>query len=212
MLGNDRPEVAVENTGLAHVDGFEEGVVRRLDEVLGRLRHAVAHCERLVQVGVKAIEDSGDVCARADGSMRAMVGGRRRVAAAEAWRRGRGDGGVAAGGRVRGRGTDVDDIAVLKLAEVGDAVADDFVHGGADRLGEVEIMEGRRVRAVLDGELVHHAIDLICRHAGPDDTRRRVQNLAAELVHLRTTPHAPPTRAFGPVRRSGRPVKTCAGV
>jgi hypothetical protein len=40
---------------------------------------------------------------------------------------------------------DVEDVAVLEGALVGDAVADDFVGGGADGFGEVAVVEWRRV-------------------------------------------------------------------
>jgi hypothetical protein len=40
---------------------------------------------------------------------------------------------------------DVEDVAVLEGALVGDAVADDFVDGCADRFGEVAVVQRGRV-------------------------------------------------------------------
>lgn len=40
---------------------------------------------------------------------------------------------------------DVEDVAVLEDALIGNAVADDLVRRGADRLGEFAVVEGRRV-------------------------------------------------------------------
>lgn len=41
---------------------------------------------------------------------------------------------------------DVDDIAILEGAAVGDTVANNFVYGGADGFGEVVVVEGGWVR------------------------------------------------------------------
>ena len=40
----------------------------------------------------------------------------------------------------------VDDVAVLEGPLVGDAVTDDFVDGGTNGFGEVDVVEGRGVR------------------------------------------------------------------
>jgi len=40
---------------------------------------------------------------------------------------------------------DVEDVAVLEGAAVGDAVADDFIGGGADGFGKAAVVEGARV-------------------------------------------------------------------
>ena len=44
---------------------------------------------------------------------------------------------------------EVENITVFELALVGDTVADDFVDGGADRLWEADIVEGRGVGLAL---------------------------------------------------------------
>mmetsp|Transcript_13677 Transcript_13677/g.35380 ORF Transcript_13677/g.35380 Transcript_13677/m.35380 type:complete len:289 (+) Transcript_13677:3-869(+) len=77
----------------------------------------------------------------------------------------------------------VDDVPVLQLALVGDAVADDFVHGGAHGLWEVVVVERRRVGIALDGRLVHDAIDLVGGDAGADGGVRGVQDLARQAAH-----------------------------
>ena len=79
---------------------------------------------------------------------------------------------------------DVDDVALLEGPQVGDAVADDLVHGRADGAGEVVVVERRRVASVLDGRLVGHAVDLRRRHAQADGAARGVEHLAADLADL----------------------------
>ena len=49
---------------------------------------------------------------------------------------------------------EVDDVAGCQLAAVGDAVADDLVDAGAERLGEAAVAEGRRIGTVVAEELV----------------------------------------------------------
>jgi hypothetical protein len=66
---------------------------------------------------------------------------------------------------------DVDDVAVVQLGRVGDAVADDLVDRGAQRLGEAFVAEGRRVGAVVDEELVPDPVQLVGRHARRDVRR-----------------------------------------
>ena len=56
---------------------------------------------------------------------------------------------------------DVDDVAVAQHGGVGDAVADDLVDRGAQRLGEAAVAERRRVGAVVDEELVPDAVQLV---------------------------------------------------
>ena len=43
----------------------------------------------------------------------------------------------------------------LKHPQVGNSVANDLVHGGADGLGEVVVVEGRGVGFSQDSRLVH---------------------------------------------------------
>lgn len=62
----------------------------------------------------------------------------------------------------------VDDVAVLELPPVRDAVADDLVHARAHRLWKVVVMQRRRIRSVLDTRLVHNLIDMVGRDADVD--------------------------------------------
>jgi hypothetical protein len=63
---------------------------------------------------------------------------------------------------------DVDDVAILERAVVGDAVTDDFVDAGAYRLREVAITQRRGIGAVVKHELVGDPIELIGGDAGCD--------------------------------------------
>lgn len=54
-----------------------------------------------------------------------------------------------------------------------------LVDARADALGEVVVVERRRVRARLDERLVHDAVDLVGRHARLRGAVRRVERLAA---------------------------------
>ena len=60
---------------------------------------------------------------------------------------------------------DVNDIAVLKDARVGDTVADDLVYGSAAGLREPMVVEGARIRATLDRLVGYERIDCVGRHA-----------------------------------------------
>jgi len=67
---------------------------------------------------------------------------------------------------------DVDDVAVEQLTGVGDAVADDFVDGGAHGLAETPVVERTRVGASPDRFVVHDFVDLVGRDAGFDELAR----------------------------------------
>ena len=76
-----------------------------------------------------------------------------------------------------GRDVHVDNVAVLELTQVGDPVADHLIYRGTERLWEVVIVERRRIRPRLDGDVVHESVDFISGHPGPDDPVRRVETL-----------------------------------
>src|SRR5690606_10056676 len=65
-----------------------------------------------------------------------------------------------------GGDVDVDDVAVLEDGVVGDAVADDFVDGRAQRLGEALVAERAGVGAVVAQELVADPVEFVCGDAG----------------------------------------------
>ncbi len=77
---------------------------------------------------------------------------------------------------------DLDDVAVVERAGVRDAVADDLVDAGAQRLREALVAERGRVGAVLDQELVADPVELVGGDAGRDvraDSRARRAAIAA---------------------------------
>ena len=76
-----------------------------------------------------------------------------------------------------GGDVDVDDVAVLQRAVVGDAVADHLVDRGADRLGVAVVVEGRGVGAPVDVRLMGDAVELVGRDA-------RGHGRAGERQHL----------------------------
>src|SRR3546814_16324126 len=60
---------------------------------------------------------------------------------------------------------DVDDVAVFETLVVAwNAVADDVVHRGADRLGEAAIVQWRRNRAARLDEVVAELVQVFRRH------------------------------------------------
>lgn len=63
---------------------------------------------------------------------------------------------------------DVHDIALEELAAVGDAVADDLVDRGAERLGEPPVVERTRVGATGDAGVVADPVEFVGRDAGSD--------------------------------------------
>ncbi len=62
------------------------------------------------------------------------------------------------------RDVDVHNVAIVENRVVGDAVTDDFVHRGADRLGVAAVAECRGVGAVGDEELVADGVEFIRGH------------------------------------------------
>ena len=61
---------------------------------------------------------------------------------------------------------DIDDVSTEERPVVRDAVADHVVHGGADRLGEVSVVEGGGIGASLEGHPGDQLVDLIRGDAG----------------------------------------------
>src|SRR5690606_20973237 len=62
----------------------------------------------------------------------------------------------------------------------GNAVADDVVDRGADRLRKAAVIERRRDRAVIDDEVVAEPVELAGRDAGPDVGRDEVERLRGQ--------------------------------
>ena len=96
---------------------------------------------------------------------------------------------------------------------VGDAVADDLVHRGAQRLGEAVVVERARVAAPVDAGLVADGVELVGGDAGPDGGAGEGQHLgrrpagdAHALDHVRATAPGPRARRTGlPGVGVGRP-------
>ena len=63
---------------------------------------------------------------------------------------------------------DIDDVAVSDHRVVRDAVADDLVQRGAQRLGEAAVAEGAGVGAMVDQELMADPVQLVGGDAGRD--------------------------------------------
>ena len=84
-------------------------------------------------------------------------------------------------------------------AAVGDAVADDLVDAGAQRLGEAAVAERRGVGAVVAEELVADPVELVGGHARHDVA-------ADELAGLRGEPagDAHPLDRVGVLDLAGR--------
>ena len=80
----------------------------------------------------------------------------------------------------KGRDVDLDDVTVHERTGIGDAVADDLIDRGAARLGKSAIAKRRRIRAMLDQELMHHLIKIIGRDARLDDRGSGMHCLGGE--------------------------------
>mmetsp|Transcript_9873 Transcript_9873/g.29843 ORF Transcript_9873/g.29843 Transcript_9873/m.29843 type:complete len:359 (+) Transcript_9873:1484-2560(+) len=78
-----------------------------------------------------------------------------------------------------GGDVNVHNVAILQLARIWDAMADDLVHAGTHALGEVEVVVRARVGAALNHPLVHDAVELVRRHARAHCCGRKVEHLAA---------------------------------
>mmetsp|Transcript_51905 Transcript_51905/g.105682 ORF Transcript_51905/g.105682 Transcript_51905/m.105682 type:complete len:307 (+) Transcript_51905:231-1151(+) len=76
------------------------------------------------------------------------------------------------------RHVQVYNVAVLDGAAVGDPVANYFVRGDADRLGELVVIEGGGVAVALHARGMHDAIDLIACHTHLDEASRNVEHFA----------------------------------
>src|SRR5262249_2156292 len=77
---------------------------------------------------------------------------------------------------------DVEDIAVLQLLVAGNAVADDMVDGGADRLRETAVVQGRRNGAAPDDEVVAQAVEFARGDARLDVGRDIVERLRRQAT------------------------------
>ncbi len=75
---------------------------------------------------------------------------------------------------------DVQDVAVLQLPLAGNAVADDVVDRGADRLRIAAIVQRRRHRAMRDDEVVAQLVQRAGRHARPHMRGDHVQRLGRQ--------------------------------
>jgi hypothetical protein len=91
-------------------------------------------------------------------------------------------GAVAEVAAQRGGDVEVDDVAGEEHAVARDAVADDLVGRGADRLREALVVERRGVGAVLDDELVAQAIERAGGHARDDVRLDEVEHLRGEAT------------------------------
>ena len=67
-----------------------------------------------------------------------------------------------------GRQIHVDDVAVLQRAGIGNAVADDFVHAGANAFGKALVAQAGGNVPVGAGVFLHEAVEFFGRHAGFD--------------------------------------------
>jgi hypothetical protein len=82
---------------------------------------------------------------------------------------------------------EVHDVAVTHHPVVGDAVADDLVDRGAQRLREAVVVERAGVAPPLDAQLVHVDVDLVGGHAGLDPLAGQPEDLGG---HRTRPPHA----------------------
>mmetsp|Transcript_1609 Transcript_1609/g.4066 ORF Transcript_1609/g.4066 Transcript_1609/m.4066 type:complete len:300 (+) Transcript_1609:226-1125(+) len=82
---------------------------------------------------------------------------------------------------------DIDNVPILELVAVGDAMANHLIHRGAARLGEAVVVERTRVRSALDRLLVHQSVYVVRSHAGGDGCPREIQHFARDPP---SCPHA----------------------
>ena len=90
------------------------------------------------------------------------------------------------------RDVEVHDVAVLQRSIVGDAVADDLVHRGAERLAVAVVVERARVAVALDAGGVADRVELVGGDAGShggtgerEDLRGGSAGPAHALDHIR---------------------------
>ena len=78
------------------------------------------------------------------------------------------------------RDVQIDDVAVLERARVGNAVTHDLVHGCAQRLWETHVVERRRIRAVSNRHRVTYTIELLRRDAGLERPRHCIHHVSRQ--------------------------------
>lgn len=74
------------------------------------------------------------------------------------------------------RDVDVEDVSLLELSRVGNAVANHLVHRGADRLGKAAVVEGRGVSICLHHHVMDGPINGVGGHARPHHRARLRQH------------------------------------
>ena len=75
---------------------------------------------------------------------------------------------------------DVDDVAVAQRLVIGNAVADDVVDRGADRLGVAPVVVGGGNGIVRLGEVDDHLVELVRGDAGLDQRHEQVEGLGGQ--------------------------------
>ena len=78
------------------------------------------------------------------------------------------------------RDVDVDDVSAEEGSVVRDTVADDVVHGGADRLGEVSVVERGGIGSGLESQSGDELVDLLRGDPGGGETAGLPQYLAGQ--------------------------------
>lgn len=73
-------------------------------------------------------------------------------------------------------------VTANQRPEVGDAVADDFVDGGAAGLRKAMIVKRRRVAVSVHAGLMDHAVDLVCGDAHTGHGHTFVKHFASQLA------------------------------
>eukprot|EP00354_Favella_ehrenbergii_P006286 CAMPEP_0170458422 /NCGR_PEP_ID=MMETSP0123-20130129/5394_1 /TAXON_ID=182087 /ORGANISM="Favella ehrenbergii, Strain Fehren 1" /LENGTH=97 /DNA_ID=CAMNT_0010722559 /DNA_START=470 /DNA_END=763 /DNA_ORIENTATION=+ len=79
---------------------------------------------------------------------------------------------------------EIDNIAFLEGARVGNSVANDLINGSAATAGEVVVVSGRRVGSLPNDILVHNSIDLLGCDAGADGSVARVESLTRDTANF----------------------------
>lgn len=82
------------------------------------------------------------------------------------------------------RHINVNDVALLQHAHVGDAVADDVVHGCADGLGEAVVAQGGGINAETDDFGVDALVDLISSDTGRNLLSGEFSDVGRDLAGL----------------------------
>ena len=81
-----------------------------------------------------------------------------------------------------GREIEIDDVTVSQHIIAGDAVTDDFVDAGANRVGKAVVAQARGSVAVLNGVAVGQLVDLARGHAGSDMRSQEVHDFGVETA------------------------------